>query len=76
MHYESYGLTQVEMAEFLDVGASTVTGWKQRNDMPKMAHMALHNPKVRKLEDELANAKDKIARLEIALAEVLKMKFP
>lgn len=76
MQYESYGLTQVEMAEFLDVGASTVTGWKQRNDMPKMAHMALHNPKVRKLEDELANAKDKIARLEIALAEVLKMKFP
>jgi transcriptional regulator with XRE-family HTH domain len=74
MHYENYGLSQTEIAAKLDVGVSTVTGWKQRNDMPLMAHLALHNPKVKGLEAELANAKDRIARLEIALVEVLKMK--
>lgn len=33
----------------------------------------MHNLNVRKLEDELANAKGRITRLEITLAEVLKI---
>lgn len=73
MHYENYGLSHAEIADLLDVGVSTVHGWKKRNDMPKMAHMALSNPRVRQLEGELAAAKDRIARLDITLIEVMRL---